>query len=64
MILKYELFVCHSDHTWTEGHFIEIDGERTPDHGDFDREATESFIEDNPQMDIMFVGVYRIEEIE
>jgi hypothetical protein len=63
MVLRYELFVCHSDKTWSDGHFIEIDGSYIPD-GDADALAIETFKSENPKMDMVFVGVYHSEERE
>jgi hypothetical protein len=64
-MLRYELYVCHSDHTWSDGHFVDVSKEETL--GQFiestDKVAIEKFEKQNPNMDMVVVGVYHVEEI-
>ena len=62
-MLKYDLYICHSDGTWTNGHFIEIDDSMVYDKG-CDQEAINRFIEEHPDYDMVHVGVDFVTEIE
>ena len=65
MVYKYEFYVCHSDNTWSDMHFVEVSIEDAHQwDGDLDAMALDIFMSENSKMDIVHVGISHIEEIE
>jgi len=64
MILRFELFICHSDRTWSDCHFYEIDTDKIHSPADMEEEVVDRFLEENQAMDICHIGVINSEEIE
>jgi len=64
MFYRYELYICHSDRTWTPNHFVEVSEEDVHNwDGDMDAMAIDIYKEDNPKADIVLIGVYHVESI-
>jgi len=58
-MLRYEMYVCHSNKTWSDCNFIEIDEVDDLSEG----EVCKRYREENPNQDIVFVGTYNVEEV-
>lgn len=55
---RYELYICHSDHTWSDGHFVDVDESDMlgPFLGSQSEVAIEKYKKENPNADIVFIG--------
>ena len=56
-MLRYELYICHSDHTWSDCHFVDAEYDLS------EEEVIRDYKQNHPNADIVFIGVYNTEEI-
>ena len=64
MYYRYELFICHSNKTWSDCHFIDVTEENVHEwDGNMDAMAIGMFMAENPKIDIVHIGVSHVESI-
>ena len=72
MLYKYEFYICHSDHTWSDCHFIDVGEDNVRDWEEnrrrypetMDAMAIDLYKKAHPEADIVFIGIYNVEEID
>ena len=64
MYWRYELYICHSDRTWTPNHFVVVSEEDVHNwDGNMEAMAIDVYKDQNPNLDIVLIGVYHAENI-